>query len=47
MLRDEKWREVDNIICKKKKVYISKNDKLRAEISRLYYNMLVRGHGGQ
>jgi len=34
-------------MCKKKKVYISKNNKLRAEISRLHYDMLVRGHGGQ
>jgi len=32
---------------KKEKVYIPKDDKLRAEIVRLYHNMPVREHGGQ
>jgi len=47
MLRDEKWREVDGVMYKERKVYISKDDKLRAEIIRLYHDTLVGGHGGQ
>ena len=38
MLRDEKWREVDGVMYKERKVYISKDDKLRAEIIRLHHD---------
>jgi len=31
---------------KKEKVYVPKDDRLRAEIIRLHHNMLVGGHGG-
>ena len=47
MLRDEEWREVDSVMYKERKVYISKDDKLRAEIIRLYHDTLVGGHEGQ
>jgi len=42
ILRDKEWREVDGIIYKKGKVYIPKDDKLRAEIIRLYHNERVQ-----
>ena len=45
MLRDEEWREVEGIMYKEGKVYIPKDNKLRAEIIRLYYDMPVEGHG--
>jgi len=32
---------------KEEKVYVSKNDKLRAEIIRLHHDMPVGGHGEQ
>jgi len=32
---------------KKGKVYVPKDDKLRAEIIRLHHNMLIGGHRGQ
>jgi len=32
---------------KKRKMYVSKDDILRAEIIRLYYDTPVEGHGGQ
>ena len=32
---------------KEKKVYVSKDNALRAEIIRLHYNTPVGGHGGQ
>jgi len=47
MLRDEEWREADGIIYKEGKVYVPKDEKLRAEIIRLYHDMLIGGHGGQ
>jgi len=40
-------REVDSIIYKERKVYVSKNKKLRAEIIRLYHNIPVGEHGRQ
>ena len=39
MLRDEEWREVHSIIYKEGKVYVPKDDKLRAEIIRLHHNI--------
>ena len=47
MLKDEEWREVDSIIYKEEKVYVPKDNKLRAEIVRLYYDMPVEGHREQ
>ena len=47
MLRDEEWREADGVMYKEGKVYVPKDNKLRAEIIRLHYDMPVGGHGGQ
>jgi len=47
MLRDEEWREVDNIMYKERKVYVPKDNILRAEIIRLHHDTPVGGHGGQ
>ena len=47
MLRDEEWREVEGIMYKEEKVYVPKDNKLRAEIIRLHYDTPVGGHGGQ
>jgi len=47
MLRDEEWREVDDIIYKEENVYMPKDEKLRAEIIRLHHDTLIGGHGGQ
>jgi len=47
MLRDEEWREVDGIMYREGKVYVPKDEKLRAEIIRLYYDTPIGGHGGQ
>jgi len=46
ILKDEEWREVDSVMYKKK-MYVSKDNILRAEIIRLHYDILVEGHGGQ
>jgi len=47
MLRDEEWREVNSIMYKERKVYMSKNNILRIEIIRLHYDTLVGGYGEQ
>jgi len=47
MSRDKEWREVNGVMYKEGKVYVPKNDKLKAEIIRLYHDMPVKGHGGQ
>ena len=47
MLRNKEWREVDGIMYKEKKIYIPKNNKLRAEIIRLHHDILVGGYRGQ
>ena len=47
VLRDEEWREEDSIIYKEGKVYVPKDDTLRAEIIRLHYDTPVGGHKGQ
>jgi len=47
MLRDEEWREVNGVIYKEGKVYVPKDDKLRAEIIRLHHDTLIEGYRGQ
>jgi len=47
MLRDEEWRQEDGLMLKEGKVHVSKDDKLRAEVIRLHYDMPVGGHEGQ
>ena len=47
MLRDEEWREVDDVMYKEEKVYVPEDDKLRAEIIRLHHDTPVGEHGGQ
>ena len=46
MLRDKEWREIDGIMYKEGKVYVPKDEKLRAEIIRLYHDTSVGGHRG-
>ena len=47
VLKDEEWRESDGLMSKEGKVYIPKNEKLRAEVIRLHHNIPVGGHGEQ
>ena len=47
MLRDKEQREVDSVIYKKGKVYIPRDDRLRAEIIRLYHDTPVGGYREQ
>jgi len=47
VLRDKEWRDIDGVMYKEGKVYIPKDEMLRAEIIRLYHDTPVRGHGRQ
>jgi len=47
MLRDEEWCQEDSLMLKEGKVYIPKDEKLRAEVIRLYHDIPIGGHGGQ
>ena len=47
MLRDEKWREVNDIIYKEEKIYIPKDKKLRVEIIQLHYDIPIGEHKEQ
>ena len=47
MLRDEEWRQEDSLMLKEGKVYVPKDEKLRAEVIRLHHDTLVGGHGEQ
>jgi len=47
MLRDEEWKEVDGVMYKEEKVYVLKDDRLRAEIIRLHHDTPVGGYGRQ
>ena len=47
MLQDKEWREVDGVIYKEKKVYVPKDNMLRAEIIRLHHDTPVGEHREQ
>jgi len=47
MLRDKKWREENGLMLRDRKVYVPKDEKLRAEVIQLYYDMPVEGYRGQ
>jgi len=47
VLRNEEWKEEDGLILKDGKVYVLKDEELRAEVIWLHHNTPVGGHGGQ
>ena len=47
MLRNKEWHQKDGLMLKEGKVYVPKDEKLRAEVIRLHHDMPVRGHRGQ
>ena len=47
MLRDEEWHQEDSLMLKKRKVYVPRDEKLRAEVIRLYHDTPVGRYGGQ
>ena len=47
MLRDKEWREENRLILRDRKVYVLKDEKLRAEVIWLHHDTLVGEHKGQ
>jgi len=47
VLWNKEWREEDGLMLKDGKVYVPKNEELRAEVIWLHHDTPVGGHGGQ
>ena len=46
-LRGKEWQLERDLVLKKGKVYVLKDEELRVEIIWLHYNVLVAKHGGK
>jgi len=46
VLRDKEWREKDGVMLRDRKVYVPKDERLRAEVIWLHHNTPVGEHGG-
>ena len=46
-LQGNEWQIEEDLVLKKGKVYVLKNEKLRAEIIQWYHNVPAAGHGGR
>ena len=46
-LRGSEWQIKRELVLKKGKMYVPKNEELRAEIIQWHYDALAAGHGGQ
>jgi len=46
-LRGDKWKLNEDLVLKEGKIYVLKDEKLRAEVIQLHYNILAAGHGGR
>ena len=46
-LRGEEWQLERDLVLKKEKVYVLKDEELRVEIIWLHHDVLVAGHGGK
>ena len=47
VLRNKEQQIEDELVLKKEKVYVPKDESLRLEIIQLHYNVLIAGHEGQ
>jgi len=45
ILQEEEWQIEEDLVLKKGKVYVPKNEKLRVEIIQLHHNVPVAGYG--
>ena len=46
-LRGEEWKLEGDLVLKEGKVYVPKDEKLRAEVIQLHHNVPAAGHGGR
>jgi len=47
MLQGEKWQVEGDLVLKKGKVYVLKDEMLRTEIIQLHHDIPVAGHRGK
>jgi len=47
VVRGEEWQLEGDLILKKRKVYVPKDEELRIEIIWLHHDILVAGHRGK
>ena len=47
MLQGDEWQIEGDLILKEGKIYILKEESLRAEIIQLHHDILVAGHGNR
>ena len=47
VIKREEWKMEGELVLKKEKVYVPKDEELRTEIIRLHHNVLMAGHGGK
>ena len=46
-LRGNKWKIEEDLVLKEGKVYVPKDEELRAEVIRLHHDVPTAGHGGR
>ena len=46
-LRGNEWKIEEDLVLKEGKVYVLKDEELRAEVIQLHHDMLAAGHGGR
>jgi len=46
-IQREKWRIEGELVLKERKIYVPKDEELRAEIIQLHHNILAVGHRGK
>jgi len=45
VLREDEWQIEGDLVLKKSKIYIPKDEALRVEIIQLHHDVLIAGHG--
>ena len=46
-LRENEWQIEGELVLKEEKVYVPKDEELRAEVIQLHHDIPVVGHGGR
>jgi len=46
-LQENEWKIKEELVLKKRKMYMPKDEELRMEIIQLHHNILAAGHGGR
>ena len=46
-MQGDKWQLEGDLVLKKGKIYVPKDEELRVEIIQLHHDVLAAGHGGR